>query len=146
MSDPLDEAEHLLAEADDLAEEGDDTEALDRFHAAWAALPEPRDEQEPAVRILAGVADCHFYLEEWNACCDAIQHAFRCGAELDDPFFRLRMGQALFELGNQDEAANWLVPAFLDEGRELFDDEDPKYFDFFYSKLEPPPGGWPEGW
>ena len=29
---------------------------------------------------------------------------------------------------------------------DLFADEDPKYVEFIKSQLEPPPGGWPEGW
>jgi hypothetical protein len=63
-----------------------------------------------------------------------------------NPFLRLRLGQALYELGDEQEAANWLVPAYLSEGPALFEDDDPKYLEFFCSKLAPPPGGWPEGW
>ena len=89
MADPFDEADRFFAEGEDFAHAGDDAVALTRFRAAWNALPEPRDEQEPAVRILAAVADCCFFLGSWADCCNAIQHAFRCGADLDNPFLRL---------------------------------------------------------
>ncbi len=141
-----DDAERLLAEGNDLANNGRDEDALARFRAAWAALPEPKDEQEPAIRILAAVADAHFHLSQWDACRAAVQHAFRCEVDVANPFLRLRLGQALYEIGDEQEAANWLVPAYLSQGRALFSYDDPKYLEFFRSKLKPPPGGWPEGW
>jgi hypothetical protein len=52
----------------------------------------------------------------------------------------------MFELGETAEAANWLAGAYLLEGTKLFAQEDPKYLEFIKSKLETPPGGWPEGW
>ncbi len=146
MEDPLEAAEGFLAEGEDLADAGEDIEAFGRFQAAWLALPEPREEQEPAVRIQAAIADCHFHLGEWDSCRRAVQQAFRCGAGPDNPFLRLRLGQSLYELGEEREAANWLVPAYLSEGRSLFEDDDPKYLEFFRGRLESPPGGWPDGW
>ena len=123
MADTLEVAERLLAEGDDLAHEKRDAEALSRFRSAWSALPEPRDEQEPAVRILAAIADSQFHLGAWAGCRDSVQHAFRCGGDLANPFLRLRLGQALYEVENEQEAANWLVPAYLSEGRALFAEE-----------------------
>ncbi|WP_020472605.1 hypothetical protein [Zavarzinella formosa] len=146
MPDALEEADRLFAEGEELADAGNEAEALARFQAAWAALPEPRDEQEPAAMILAAIADSQFYLGQWEACRETVQQAFRCGADVANPFLRLRLGQSLYELGNEPEAANWLTPAYLSEGRALFADDDPKYLEFFQGKLAPPPGGWPEGW
>lgn len=146
LGDPLDNAERLFAQGEDFADAQLDGAALNCFRAAWEVLPEPREEQPPAIRIQAAIADSCFFLGQWAACRVAVQHAFRCGADPANPFLRLRLGQALYELGDEREAANWLVPAYLSEGRLLFEDDDPKYLEFFRSKLDPPPGGWPEGW
>jgi hypothetical protein len=146
LGDPLDNAERLFAKGEDLADAQLDGAALNCFRAAWEVLPEPREEQRPAGRILAAIADSCFYLGQWAACRDAVQHAFRCGADPANPFLRLRLGQALFELGEQQEAEGWLVPAFLSEGPSLFADEDPKYLASFRGRLCPPPGEWPPGW
>jgi hypothetical protein len=146
MGDALDEVERLFGMGEDYADAQEDGAALNCFRAAWNALPEPRDEQGPAVRILAAIADSHFHLGEWDACRAAVQHAFRCGADVGNPFLRLRVGQALYELGDEREAANWLAPAYLSEGRSLFEDDDPKYLAVLRSRLDPPPGGWPDGW
>jgi hypothetical protein len=82
MADALDDAERLFAEGEELADAAQDADALHRFRAAWEALPEPREEQDPAIRILAAIADCHFHLGDWAGCRQAVQHAFRCGADV----------------------------------------------------------------
>jgi hypothetical protein len=146
VADALEQAERLFVEGEQFADAEEDAEALARFCASWAALPEPREEQEPAGRILAAIADCHFHLGQWEQCRQAVQHAFRCGEDLSNPFLRLRLGQSLYELGDEHEAANWLVPVYLQEGRQPFEGDDLKYLEFFRGRLEPPPGGWPAGW
>jgi hypothetical protein len=146
MGDAVEKAARLFDMGEGYVDAQEDGAALRCFRAAWNALPEPRDEQGPAVRILAAIADVHFHLGEWDACRAAVQHAFRCGADVANPFLRLRLGQCLYELGDEGEAANWLVPAYLSEGLSLFEDVDPKYLAFVRSRLEPPSGGWPEGW
>jgi tetratricopeptide (TPR) repeat protein len=146
MPQDSDRVHVLFATGEEFADAEQYADALSRFQSAWDALSEPKDDQELAVQILAAIADCHFYLGAWDRCCDAVQHAFRCGADLDNPFFRLRLGQSLYELGNEREAANWLVPVYLMEGRKPFEGDDPKYLEFFRNRLQAPQGGWPDGW
>ena len=52
----------------------------------------------------------------------------------------------LTELGNPTGANDWMAPAYLEEGIALFDGEDPKYLAHVKENLDPPEGGWPEGW
>jgi len=52
----------------------------------------------------------------------------------------------LYELGDRRESANWLAPVYVMEGRAPFEADDPKYLESFRSQLDPPPGGWGEGW
>ena len=102
-------------------------------------MPEPKDRQEPADRLLAAIGDCYFFLGEWDAC----YRAYQCVAQngTTNPFVRLRLGQTLFELGNPTEANDWMVPAYLEEGAALFAGEDPKYLAHVKALLEPPAGG-----
>jgi tetratricopeptide (TPR) repeat protein len=139
--------ERLLAEGEECADEGRDAEALARFQAAWDLLPEPKAECEPALRVLAAIADSYFHLGNWPACYKTLQTAVKnWDVALENPFIRLRMGQSLFEMGDLREAGNWMVPAYVTEGKRLFEDEEPKYLAFVKAQLAPPPGGWPEGW
>ncbi len=121
-------------------------DARAEFRAAWDALPGPKGAHPLAVRILAATADCEFRLGNWEACRDAVRDAVRCGLPLDDVFARLRLGQSLYELGHEAEAANWLAPVYVAHGRRPFAADDPKYLEFFRSGLRSPEGGWPEGW
>src|SRR5690242_19364545 len=60
------EVERLMAAGEALADEGLHAEALATFGQAWQALPEPKDEQEWAVNVLAAVGDCSFFLGRWD--------------------------------------------------------------------------------
>jgi len=146
MAKVPDDVDRLFAEGEEFADAEQYADALARFQVAWDLLPEPEEEEEPAVQILAAIADCCFFLGTWDKCREAVQQAFRCGAELDNPFFRLRLGQSLYELGDERGAANWLVPVYLMEGRKPFETDDPKYLELFRGRLQPPQGGWPKGW
>ena len=141
-----DRSNELFVTGEELVNAENYADALPHLQSAWDTLPEPKNDQELAVHILAAIADCHFYLGEWKECCETVQYAFQCGADLDNTFFRLRLGQSLYELGDEDEAANWLVPVYLMEGRTPFEIDGLKYLEFFRDKLEEPQGGWPVGW
>ncbi len=49
-------------------------------------------------------------------------------------------------VGDVQEALQWLTGAYLLDGTAVFAKEDPKYLNFIKPQLEPPPGGWHEGW
>jgi hypothetical protein len=147
--DPVAEAQRLFAEGEEFADEEQDEEALGRFRAAWNLLPEPKEEQESACQILVAIADSFFHLGgkgHWHKCHGLLQRALRHWDLIGNPFVRLRLGQTLYELGNLREASNWMAMAYLQEGKGLFENDDPKYLTFIKEQLDPPPGGWPEGW
>lgn len=136
----------LCEKGNELLDEGEMDQALSCFAQAWEKLPEPRTDWDAATWILAAIADTHFFREDFTAMRDPLMTAMRCEGATENSFLRLRLGQCLYELGELDEAANWLTGAFLEEGQELFSQDDPKYLTFVKSQLQPPPGGWPEGW
>ena len=138
----------LLDEGDELLAEGRSDEAIARNESAWHLLPEPRTDQPDALHVLAAIGDVRFLRREFAAGREVLMTAMRCthGEPIGNPFLRLRLGQCLFELGETKEAASWLAGAFLSEGTKLFAEDDPKYLAFIKTQLEPPPGGWPEGW
>jgi tetratricopeptide (TPR) repeat protein len=143
-----DQIQRILEEGDDHLNEGRSGEAIALFEIAWQLLPERRTEQPYALHVLAAIGDARFQRGDFAAGRDAFMTAMRCayGEPVGNPFLRLRLGQCMFELGETKEAANWLAGAFLSEGTKLFAEDDPKYLAFIKTQLEPPPGGWPEGW
>lgn len=138
--------EQLCEGGNELMDDEQYGEAVARFTSAWELLPEPRLDWEAATWILGSIADAHFLSSDFAAMRQPLMNAMQGHGATGNPFLRLRLGQCLFELGEFDEAANWLAGAYLQEGVKLFEDDDPKYLEFVKARLEPPPAGWPEGW
>jgi len=139
--------ERLCEEGERLADDGDYVNAVQRFRTAWNLIPEPKAAYEAAFQILGAIGDASFLSGDWQGCRDAMKRAVKeCDGAIENPFIRLRLGQSLFELGELPEAANWMAPAYLMEGKKLFDSDKPEYLAFIKQQLQPPPGGWPEGW
>lgn len=136
----------LCAEADEFLDQSRYEDALARYWTAWELLPQPRHDWSAGEWIMAAIGDVQYFQGRFVASLDAFMMALICGGSPDNPFLRLRLGQCLFEIGNRQEAANWLAGAYLLKGKKLFADDDPKYLEFIKAKLEPPAGGWPDGW
>jgi tetratricopeptide (TPR) repeat protein len=146
--DPAERVDELIQEGEVLLDEYDQEEqALVCFQEAWALLPEPKEEHSLASNILAAMGDCHFFLGRWEEAHRIFQRIIKTFDGMQtNPFVRMRLGQCLFELRNLSEACNWMVPVYLGEGSNFFESEDPKYVAYLKEHLDPPPGGWPEGY
>lgn len=132
----------LSAKGDAFAEEGRYGDAIEAYWTAWDLLPEPQTEWEAATWLLAAIGDTNFLGGDFTAGRDNLSTAMHCPGAIGNPFLHLRLGQCQFELGNEDRAADELARAYMSEGHEIFEDQDPKYFAFLKTKLDPPPGGW----
>jgi tetratricopeptide (TPR) repeat protein len=136
-----------LSEAGDaLAERQQFQPALAKYHEALALLPEPVTDWEACTWLKAAIGDAQFLSKDYAAAQQTLSDAMHCPDAIGNPFLHLRLGQAQFELGKLDRAADELARAYLQEGRKIFAGDDPKYLDFIKGKLKPPPGGWPKGW
>ncbi|WP_353189841.1 hypothetical protein [Pandoraea pnomenusa] len=131
----------LCGEGDALIEGGEFTGAFERFAQALSIVPEPKEECSATVGILAGLGDVYFFAKSFEQCCDVMSDAMHCVGGIGNPFLHLRLGQSHFELGNVDRAADELARAYMGAGKEIFDREDSKYFDFLKTKLLPPVSG-----
>jgi tetratricopeptide (TPR) repeat protein len=136
----------LSAQGNLLAEGGSFHEALSLFQRAWNLLPDPTITWEAATWLLAAIGDIQFLLGDYNATRETLSMAMHAPGAIGNPFLHLRLGQAQFELGDQERAADELTRAFLLEGSQIFTNDDPKYLSFIKSKLRPPEGGWPRDW
>ncbi len=139
----------LFVEAEALFDEGEDDRALSRFRAAWELIPETKDRWQRALQVLCGIADCQFHLCDYEDCFRTLHVALRsAGGGPDNPWICLRLGQCYVALGNEREACNWLLSAFVLGGREMFEDESDGYGcrEFLMKRVAPPASGWPKGW
>jgi len=116
--------------------------ALKKYWKAWELLPEPKIELEAAAWILSAIGDANFFEQNFQAGKDNLTRAMMCPGALGNPFIHLRLGQCQFELGNLDSAADELLRAFMGTGKQIFDDEEPKYFEFLKTRAKAPADGW----
>ena len=132
----------LSEEGDSLAEDEDYSAALKKYWEAYDLLPEPKTDWEAATWILAAIGDANFSGDDFVAGRDNLSLAMSCPDAIGNPFLHLRLGQCQFELAELDKAADELLRAYMGAGKEIFEEEDAKYFEFLTTRAEAPPEGW----
>jgi tetratricopeptide (TPR) repeat protein len=143
--DVYDQIERLSERGNELAAENNFSEALTCFREALALVPEPLESWDAGMWLLVSIGDMQFLLHDFDGARDSLMSAAKFSDEAQaNPFICLRLGQSLFELGDEPRAADWLARAFLSEGAPIFEHDDSKYLTFVKARLKPPPGGWPE--
>ena len=104
--------------------------ALREFEAALALIPAPLENWEAATWVLSAMGDCYFFLDDYERTRQCFAQAVTCPDGLGNWFIHLRLGEAQFELGNEERAKDELARAYMGHGRDAFASEDPKYFRF----------------
>jgi tetratricopeptide (TPR) repeat protein len=133
--------EQLSAEGDALAERERYADAIARYRQALALLPEPKTQWEAGTWLHAAIGDAQFLDRDYEAAARTLSEGMHYPDAIGNPFIHLRLGQSRFELGDRERAADELARAYMGAGREIFDDEDPKYFAFLKTVLKPPANG-----
>lgn len=117
--------------ARELADKGEELSDAGRFAEAVAVWQQALSAADPGDDELlfwlhASTGDAQFQLGDFAAALASEQEALKLGGT-GNPFVWLRLGQAAFELGNAKQASDALLSAYMLDGDEIFEDEDPKY-------------------
>ncbi|WP_315134615.1 tetratricopeptide repeat protein [Achromobacter marplatensis] len=131
----------ICDEGDVLIEMGELKDAFNNFSEALALVPEPKPDYEITASILAGLGDLYFHAKRFAQGHEVLSDAMHCVGAIGSPFLHMRLGQCQFELGNEERAADELARAYMGAGKEIFEQEDPKYFEFVKTKLDAPMSG-----
>lgn len=131
----------LSSAGDDLAENFHYREAVEKYLQAFELLPEPRTDWEACTWLLAAIGDANFKSKNYEHSVVALSDAMYCPGAIGNPFIHLRLGQSLFELGEIGRANDELARAYMGAGKEIFANEDPKYFAHLKTVLRPPANG-----
>lgn len=132
----LDRIDAICEEADLLFEDEKSEEAIAKYNEALTLLPEPIEEYEPSAWLISSIGDVHFFDEKYDLALAQFEHAIGCVDSEENPYLLLRIGQCHFELGEMDDAEDAFHEAYAIEGEEIFEEEDPKYWEFLKNKLE----------
>ena len=131
----------LSREGDSQSDDGHYREAVEKYIEAFELLPEPRTDWEASTRLLGAMGDANFQSGNYQQAKAALSDAMKRPGAIGNPFLHLRLGQTQFELGNMERAKDELTRAYMGAGKEIFAQEDPKYFAHLKTVLRPPANG-----
>ena len=128
--------EQLSEEGNALAEKNDFDVAIEKFQQALAIVPTPKNEQEASLWLYAAIGDMYFMKDDYENSAENFYNALNCPDGQVNGFVHLRLGEDLFELEQKDKSLDHLLRAYMLEGKEIFDGENKKYFEFLSEKVE----------
>jgi len=132
----------MCQEGDVLADQALLGEAVSKYEEALGLLPMPISQWEASTWILTAIGDACFHMKDYQKAVRSLLDAMNCPGALGNPFIHLRLGQVQLELGNDILAKDELARAYMGGGKEVFHEEDPKYFELVKTTLRKPPSGW----
>lgn len=134
MADQLPDA--IYAKVKALSDQGNQHMSAHRYTAAvasWeqalALLPQPQALWDAALWLHASIGDGLRSSDDLAGALDQFRIAANCADGATNPFVLFNIGACLLDLGNEDEAVDPLLRAYMLEGEEIFEDEDSKYID-----------------
>ena len=124
----------LCQTGDELSSQNRYEDAVTEYNKAWKLLPEPKNDWDAATWILAAIADACFFLGKKKSARQALKYVMTCPGAIGNPFLHLRLGQILFDDGEEAAAADELMRAYMGAGSDIFANDDPKYFAFLKTR------------
>jgi len=128
--------EKLSEEGNVFAEANNFDAAIKKYEQAVAIVPQPKNEQESSLWLYSSIGDMYFFKEEHETSIENFYNALNCSEGQTNGFVHLRLGENLFELEKNDKSLDHLLRAYMLEGREIFDGEDEKYFEFLSENVD----------
>ena len=137
LDDPLDnEIQILTHKGDSLAIHNDYAGALTYYHEALSIIPKPIENWEASTWVLISIGNVNYLGKNYFAAIENFRKAQTCPEGKDNSVIHLRLGQCFFETGYHKKAANEFTLAYTLEGELIFEDEDPKYFEFLLDQIK----------
>ena len=129
----FDRIEVLCEQGESYLERGKLLSALQKFQKAYDLLPEPNNIYPSGTWLLTAMGDINFMLHKYEKGAANMKNALNSAEGDGNAFIHFRLGQCLYKLNKSEEAKEELSKAFQLGGKEIFDDEDPQYLQFFQS-------------
>lgn len=128
--DIQDALEEICEQGNEAMDEGNPAEAAVFFQQALAILPKPAKEWEAYGWLQAALGDARFAMGDFERSLSHLRTAYAfAGPEEVNPFVLLRLGQCHRRLGDEKNAAEYMLRAYMLEGEDIFE-EDAEDFAF----------------
>ena len=119
----------LSEEGNQLADDGQYDEAIEKFSEALKLVPEPKRDWEAGSWLSASIGDMYFLKGDHKNGLEYFYDSYASPDNAANPFINVRIGQCLLETGDDAKAKEFLLRAYMIEGDKIFSGEDEKYFD-----------------
>ncbi|MBW3510634.1 hypothetical protein [Janthinobacterium sp. NKUCC06_STL] len=124
----------LLSEmGNDLADQGEFTQAAERWTQALDLLPAPQADWEAYTWLKASIGDALHHLADFSAAREALFDALNGPDGQENPFVHYRLAQTELALKNEEAGIAELLKAYMLDGEEIFTEEEDGYI--FLQKL-----------
>lgn len=124
------EIKKLIEQGDGKVEHEKYEEALSVYRKAVSLVPEPFQDQDISTEIITAIGDTYFLMGEYKKAYKAFSDVMLCPGAPANAYIRLRRGQIAFEKKDMKIAKRELACAYMNGGKEIFDDENVKYLQF----------------
>lgn len=109
-----------------------------QYKEALALIPEPQNSYSEAFWLETSIGDCYFMLNNFG---QSLVHFLNAKGNIEtngheNPFVMLRLGELFLEGDHFNDAKEFLLRAYMLEGKEIFETEHGKYFVFLEQNVE----------
>ena len=126
----------LSSEGESFFENEDYSSALVKYKEALELVPKPKADWEAGLWLYSAIGDCYYAVNEFDNSRHAFHEAYNCSDGKSNPFVCLRLGQSYFELENFQKADEYLMRAYMLEGKKIFKGENKKYVNHLRKKYD----------
>lgn len=116
-------------------------EAIKTWKEGLSLIPEPQQIYSETIWFLAAIGDVYFQkgmYSKAHECFNKARGDFSNGG-YGNPFIMLRLGECCLEIGDETNALEYLLRAYMLEGKDIFDsegDDGNRYFAFLRSHID----------
>lgn len=133
-----DKIEQLSEEGNQFYEQQKLQQALRKYEAALSIVPDPKVDWEASTWLYTSIADVNFSKGDLEQAKENYYNALNCPDGISNGYIQLSMGQTLYELEEFDKSKEFLLRAYMIEGEDIFEDEEPKYLKSISDMIDEP--------
>lgn len=133
--------DNLYNQIESLSEKGNEAmenerydEAISFFQQAYNLLPAPKEEWEAYTWIMVSIGDAYFSKQKYQSSLECFRKCYNNG-DVDNPFILLRIGENSLELNDSEMAKEFLLRAYMLEGKKIFKHES-KFLQWLSNNVE----------
>ena len=129
----------ICEHADTLSKKREYDFAISKYFEALGLIPDPKKDYVEATFIYTSIGETYWKLRDYHNAGAQFLKALRSVGGDRSARINLRLGQCLYECGEIERSAAYMCQAYMIDGEDAFDGEDPKYFESIRYEVEGAP-------